>query len=276
MVRRLYDIAFQFKEYVVFGVLLVTSIALLAVNDTPQVRTLRALTLASVGFLQETFSIIPNYVGLRSENHALREWNLTLADEVNRLRESRLENIRLRKLLGLRERGPFHFVGAGVVGKHIQMLRTAIAIDAGRSQGVRPDMTIVTDQGLVGKVAAVDDNFAIGQILLNKELRVSAKVQRSRVDGIVRWDGGTTLSLQNVVKTLDVQEGDVVITSEYSNMYPPGVRIGVVTATRTAPGSLFQSIDIAPSVDFARLEEVFVILSVPDSSRTVLERPFSE
>ena len=49
-----------------------------------------------------------------------------------------------------------------------------------------------------------------------------------------------------------------------------------VTATRTAPGFLFQSIDIAPSVDFARLEEVFVILSVPDSSRTILERPFSE
>jgi rod shape-determining protein MreC len=276
MVRHLYDIAFQFKEYVVVGVLVVISIALLAFNDTAQIRTLRTLTLASVGFLQETFSVIPNYFGLRSENRALREWNLTLADEVNRLREARLENIRLRKLLGLRERVPFHYVGASVVGKHMQMLRTTITIDAGRSQGVRPDMPIVTDQGLVGKVVAADNGYAIGQILLNRELRVSAKVQRSRVDGIVRWDGGSTLSLQNVVKTFNVQTGDVVTTSEYSNIYPRGLRIGVVSATRQAPGSLFQSIDIAPAVDFARLEEVFVILSVPDSSRAALEQPFNE
>ena len=84
------------------------------------------------------------------------------------------------------------------------------------------------------------------------------------------------LALQDVAKTLDVQTGDVVITSEYSSYFPPGIRIGVVTAARGAEGSLFQSIEVKPAVDFSRLEEVFVITTVPDSERIALEHRVRE
>ena len=97
-------------------------------------------------------------------------------------------------------------------------------------------------------------------------------MQRTRVDGIVRWEGGENLSLTNVARTLDVREGDVVITSEYSSLFPPGIRIGTVVLTTPLAGSLFQRIDIAPSVDFTRLEEVFVILHRPDTARVALQR----
>jgi len=63
-----------------------------------------------------------------------------------------------------------------------------------------------------------------------------------------------------------------VITSEYSSAFPPDIRIGVVSDIRQEQGSLFQTIAIEPSVDFSRLEEVFVITSLPDSARVALER----
>jgi len=101
---------------------------------------------------------------------------------------------------------------------------------------------------------------------------VSARIQRSRVNGIVRWTGGSELQFAHVPKTLDVVEGDVVITSEFSSLFPSGIRIGIVTSTRQLPGELFQAITVHPSVDFDRLEEVFVAKVVPDSSRVALER----
>ena len=271
MIQRLYEFVFLFKEYLVVGVLLAVSVTLLALNDDPQIRTIRTVAVVSVGTLQDAVGIIPNYFDLRRENHVLRELNLTLADEVNRLREARLENLRLRQLLGLKERGVFGFVAANVIGKNLQLLRNTVTLDAGERNGVRADMPIVTENGLAGKIVATSSRFAVAQILYNKDIRVSAKIERSRVDGIIRWEGGSTLALQDVAKTLDIQAGDVVITSEYSSFFPPGIRVGVITSARGAEGSLFQSVEVKPAVDFSRLEEVFVITSIPNSDRIALE-----
>jgi rod shape-determining protein MreC len=272
MVKRLYDIVLLFKEYVVVAFFLLVSVFLLAVNDTVQIRTIRSYAVVAVGLLQDTFSFIPNYFDLRRENETLREMNLALSDEVSRLREGKLENLRLRQLLELKERGDYHYISADIVGKNLQLLRNTITLNAGQADGVEINMPIVSESGLVGKVVSTTTHYSIGQILLNKDLRVSAKVQRSRVDGIIRWDGSRTLLLQNVARTDDVQPGDLVITSDYSAFFPKGIRVGVVSETRPMPGSLFQTVTVKPSVDFTALEEVFVMQFKPDSSRTILEQ----
>jgi rod shape-determining protein MreC len=274
MLRRVYDILFLFKEYLLLAIFILISILLLSLNDTAQIRTIRSLTVAAVGVLQDVTGFIPNYFDLRNENRVLRGQNLALSEEVSRLREARLENARLRQMLDLKEQTHYSYVGANVVGKNLQLLRNTITIDAGERDGIKPDMPIVTEAGLVGKVIATSSGYAIGQIMLNKDFRASAKVQRARVDGIVAWEGGEYLLLKNVAKTLDVQVGDVVITSEYSSIFPSGIRIGIVAQTTSEPGALFQHIEIAPSVNFSRLEQVFVISHVPDSGRVALERRF--
>ncbi len=272
MVKRLYDIVLLFKEYVVVSFCLLVSILLLASNDTPQIRVLRSYAVVGVGLLQNAVSFVPNYFSLHQENQALRAMNLALTDEVSRLREGKLENIRLRQMLELKQRGEHRYIAASVISKNLQLLRNTITVDAGEGDGVRMNMPIVSESGLVGKIIATGSHYAIGQILLNRDLRVSAKVQRSRVDGIVRWNGGTTLQLQQVARTMDVQPGDLVVTSEYSAYYPEGTRIGIVTRAEPIPGSLFMSVELTPSVDFTRLEEVFVLVHQPDSSRIVLEQ----
>jgi rod shape-determining protein MreC len=276
MVKRLYDIVLLFKEYVVVSFCLLISILLLALNDSPQIRVLRSYAVVGVGLLQNTVSIIPNYFSLRQEVSALRAANLALADEVSRLREGKLENLRLHRLLELKQRKEHRYIAANVVGKNLQLLRNTITVDAGELEGVRVNMPIVSESGLVGKVVSTSGHFAIGQILLNRDLRVSAKVQRSRVDGIIRWTGGTTLQLQEVARTMDVQVGDLVVTSQYSAYYPEGTRIGIVSHAEPIPGSLFQGVEVSPSVDFTRLEEVFVLVHLPDSTRIALEHRSQE
>jgi rod shape-determining protein MreC len=272
MVKRLYDILLLFREYFLVAFFLLTSVVLLAVNDTPQMRAIRSYAVIAVGLLQDTFSFIPNYFDLRSENEALRAMNLSLSDEVSRLREGKLENIRLRQMLDLKERGEFHTITASVVGKNLQLLRNTITLDVGEKDGVRVNMPIVNESGLVGKIIGTSSRYAIGQILLNKDIRVSAKVQRSRVDGIIRWNGGRSLGLHSVARTYDVQAGDLVLTSEYSSLFPAGIKIGTVSATRQIPGSLFQTVEVSPAVDFTRLEEVFVMTYLADTSRIAVEK----
>jgi rod shape-determining protein MreC len=274
--RRLVDILLLFKEYLLLIVYLLIAMSLLAAGDSPQIRRIRSITVATVGAMEDAFGFIPNYFDLRSENKILREQNLTLSEELIRLREAKLENDNLRRMLELKERSEFRYVAASVVGKTMNLLQNTITVNVGEEDGVHANMPIVTDAGLVGRVVLTSAHYSIGQILFNKDFRASALVERGRVDGIVQWEGGDVLSLKNVAKTLDVSVGDVVITSEYSVIYPAGIKIGVVSKTSGSPGALFQSVEVMPSVDLARVEQVFVIVHSADSARVALEHKISK
>jgi rod shape-determining protein MreC len=271
MLERFFALLVLFKEYVVFAALCVCSLILLTLNDNPQVRQLRSVATVMIGVVQDQLSFVPRYLRLAEENATLRRINIELADEASRLREAKLEALRLRRLLGLKQQSPFSLVAANVVGKHLTLLRNTLTLDVGRKDGVIPSMPVVNDAGLVGVVVSSSDFFSVVHILSNTDFRASVKVQRSRVDGILAWDGAD-LFIKNIAKTLDVQPGDVVITSEYSNTFPPGVRVGVVKSVEQQAGSLFQKVVVVPDVDFVRLEEVFVLRSVPNSERSRLER----
>lgn len=271
MIQRLYDILFQFKEYVVLSLFIAVSLGLLAVNDNPQVKRLRAMATVSFGLIQQQVIFIPNYFSLERENTMLRRTNIELADEANQLREAKLENLRLRQLLGLKERLPYDIVAGKVIGKNLTLLRNTLTLNIGEADGVMLHMPVVGDGGLVGLIVSVSQHYAIVNVLPNIDFRASAKIQRSRVDGIIAWDG-RNLILKNIAKTLDVKAGDVVITSPYSSTYPPDIRIGVVSDVREQPGTLFKSVYVLPSVDFVKLEEVFVLTSIPDEERIETEK----
>lgn len=260
-----------YREYVILAVLVAVSVAMFPFNDNPQIKQLRAYSIAGLGLLHEPVSLLTETVTLRAENERLRRANIQLSDEVYQLREARLENIRLRRKLQFKERSSYDLVSARVVGQSADPVRNTITLSAGSKQGVREQMPIVSESGLVGRVIVVAENYSIGQIVLNRDFRTSAKVERTRVDGIIQWDGSSGLLLNNVAKTLDVNEGDVVITSEYSNIFPPGIYIGVVSQVNIIPGKVTKDIRIRPGTDFSRLEEVFIMLYSPDEEKVALE-----
>ena len=269
--RTLLNILITFKEYVLLAVFIVISLVLLAGNDNRQLKAVRSFTVGFLGAMQGAVSVVPNIFTLQRENEVLRELNVNLSDEVSRLREARIENERLRAMLQLKQEVPFTMVTAQVVGKSLLLMRNTLTLDVGSKSGIAPDMPVISEQGLVGKVIAVSDDYSLAQILFNKDFRAGAMLQRTRVDGILAWEGGTRVSLTNVPKTQDVRTGDVVITSGYSSVYPADITVGVVSSVRQKSGSLFHEIEVMPAVDFQTLEQVFVIAQPPDSSRTALE-----
>jgi rod shape-determining protein MreC len=271
MIRRIYNFVLLFKEYAAFSILLVVSLVLMALNDNTQIRHIRGVATVVFGVVQDELSFVPRYFSLRRENDILRRMNVDLADEASQLREAKLENDRLRQLLGFKETSHYPLLPAKVVGKNLTLLRNTLTLNAGKADGILPHMPVVGDGGLVGVVSNVSDHYSVVRILYNADFRASAKTQRARVDGILAWDGDD-LMLTNVAKNLDVVAGDTLITSDYSSTYPPNIRIGTVREVADQQGSLFKRVLISPGVNFVKLEEVFVVSYIPDLERAELEQ----
>ncbi len=270
MLERLYNLILFFKEYAILSGFLILSFILMALNNNPQIKQLRTLATVGVGVVQSQLAFIPRYFRLAEENELLRRMNLQFADEVSRLREAKLQNIRLRQYLGINEVAGFPVQAANVISKNLTMLRNTLTIDIGSKDGIAETMPVVSPEGLVGIVVAVSDRYAVVNILLNNDFRVSAKDQRSRVDGIVS-SNGKEVFLKDVATSQDIQVGDAIITSNYSNMFPEGIRVGLVSEVESGPGMVLKRITVSPSVDFVGLEEVFVVLRTSDPERRALE-----
>jgi len=269
--RQILNIFSQYKEYLVLTACVLLSLLLIATDSNPQIRSIRTVTILTVGFLQDVFDFVPDYINLKGENRILRSQNLALSEEVSLRRNAAIENGRLHALLGLKEQETLPSLAANVVGKNFQPFRNTITLDVGEDDGVAVDMAVVSHAGLVGRVVATSAHYAVAQTLFHREMKTSAKVERSRVDGILEWNGGSWLKLNNVAKTLDVRVGDRVVTSEYSSVFPPGISIGIVGKTHEETGDLFQSIEVVPSANLYSTEEVFVILATPDPEKVSLQ-----
>lgn len=199
-----------------------------------------------------------SYFNLNQENSLLRRQNANLAYENMQLQDALLENIRLRKLLGFREKTNLNLITAEIIGQNPHDIVSGFILNAGRDLGIHKSSAVLTADGLVGKIISSDVNYSICQILLDANSRVSAKIQRNRELGIIAWDGGNQLKLLYIAKTIKVYVGDVIVTSGMSRIFPENIKIGVVVDFSLENEGMFQEIMVQPSVSFSNLEEVQV------------------
>lgn len=205
---------------------------------------------------------ILRYRSLLAENEALRAEIGRLTAENNRLQEYRLENVRLKRLLGLKEDLPqYDLLPARVVGRHPDSWFATVTIDRGARDGVAKDMAVVDYQGLVGRVVAVSEKSAEVMLLIDREAAVGALIQPLRLPGVIRGTGDPSGRLLLVHLPFDapVRANQVVVTSGLGGTFPPGLRIGYVVSAEPEASGLMQRAVVQAFVDFGRLEEVMVI-----------------
>jgi len=219
----------------------------------------------------------------------LRQRNTQLQAEVNRLSvenarltEVERENERLRQLLNFTRSNPWYvYKGAAVIGHKIgedtSNLLFSIFIDVGARDGVAVDMPVITDRGLVGRVVAVGPNVAEVVLLIDPASAVNARVQNSRVTGIVRGRIDSGLVMERISQGETVSPGDIVLTSGLGGNFPDKLVIGQITEVMQRDSDMFQSARIRSTVDFGKLEEVMVIVTfTPVDFETELQSPLGE
>lgn len=267
---QLLEILDRFKDYIVFVLLSVISLALISLSDSEKLGGYKGFVVGTLGWVQSQFSWIPNPVALQKENKALRELNMYLSAEVTKSRKAIVENDRMREMLNFKETSEDPVLSAEVVGKSSVELRNYITLNRGTADSVSRGMPVRTPQGLVGTIISTDTDYSLVELLTNRNVRVATQIQRSTIDGIMTWEGGEIFKINNIPDSYDVKEGDIIYTSNFSNKYPDNIPVGEVSEVGKPQGSIFLDITVKAYADFATLNEVFIVQFVPDSTRMKL------
>ncbi|MDB5033055.1 MAG: Cell shape-determining protein MreC [Chlorobi bacterium] len=274
--RRIAELFLRYKEYATALGLIIISLLMISASSNSQLRSFRTISVGVVAGVQSALSWLPNPFSLQTENHALRQLNKDLSLQAMQLRDAGIKLEKLRAMLEFKQHVPLKLVSAEVIGKTTIQLRNYATLNVGAKDGVKEGMPVITERGLVGRVIGMNNDYTVVQLLLNRDTRVAAKTTMGRNDGLIAWDGASSLTLRNIPTVQPQKIGDTVVTSNYSSLYPENIVIGTVTEISPEQGTLFFKIKVTPAVNFATLEEAFVVLYSPDQSRLDLEKKFTE
>ncbi len=210
---------------------------------------------------------ISSYFGLHQENQDLLLKNAEMQSEINRLKnylfqveaDSLKTEAFVRDSLGYRSEP--HFIIARIEKNSISMVDNYIIINKGKTDGVKTDMGVISQQGIVGVVRDVSTNYAIIQPVLNPHSRFSCKLLNSNAAGILVWEGGDSryAKLTEYPKYEKVEKGDTIITSGFSDFFPEGIMVGTIEEYKSETDDNFYSLTIKLSTDFGALKNVFLI-----------------
>jgi rod shape-determining protein MreC len=273
MFRFLSRIWEQFKEYIILVFLLILSLITLSLNQKQEVKKVRAVAFATFASATSVISDFINITNIKSENERLKRVNAELMLQVNRLREHGILNEQLKGMLAIKDTFNFPLIPATIVSKSLTKSQNTITVNAGKRNGVAPGMPVINDQGLIGIIHSVSEDFAIARTLKNIDLKITVKDERSRVDGIMKWNG-ESLVIVDVPKTYDIEPGDRIIVSELSSIIPVPIPVGVVSELSKAETRTFNEVKVKPFVNFVRVEKVFILGLVQSKQKNDLELNF--
>jgi rod shape-determining protein MreC len=200
-------------------------------------------------------------IAQRRRVHELERAN----DELSQLAQ---DNQRLRVLLDFAQAQPLKSLTAQVIGDSLApvSLSRTVRIGVGEDQGVRAGMPVISHEGVVGRIQRVFGGYADVLLLVDSTSAIAARVERSRARVTVSGTGSNRrCALQFALRSDDIEDGDVLLTSGTDGIFPAGLRLGRVVDLRRKSSGMFQVAQVAPAVDVRGLEEVLVVLRSNES-----------
>jgi len=263
----------NFKEYVVLVILVILSLILLTQNNIPQVQKVRAIAFGGFAAVTTVIYDLFNTTQIKKENEELRKINTELMMQISSLRENGILNSELTELAAFKDSASLPLEPATVVSRTISQIQNTITINKGSKNGIKPGMPLINHKGLVGLIVSAAEDFAIARTLKNIDLTLTVKNERSRIDGIMKWDG-EKLVIINVPGTYDYEKGDRIVTSEISSIFPVPIPVGLVKEIESERTGLLNRIIVTPFADIISVEYVFVLQMVRSVKKKELELNF--
>lgn len=239
------------------------SLWMISSPETRQRQIMRSLTLTVFFPLQFTVEQVTRARNIFAENRRLRQELTQLRAVASLMEEQVAENQRLRELLGMKDSLSFSLIPARVIAREPSHMYRSFIINTGTGSGITQFMPVVNSRGIVGKVILVLPHISLVQALLDPSARTSVMTTRGRCVGILETENGKSVFIRHL-KHADVAPGDTVATTGFGGIYPKGLLVGTVTEIKdNSSDPLFKRTIISLSVNYERLEEVFVMKLSP-------------
>ena len=250
------------SAWFIFAIYVILSLVLLFRDNPYQ----QSVYLTSANSLSATvyraFNSVTSYFHLRDINASLQERNATLEMELIELREQ-LNDAALQLPDSLHQPAlqQYSFVMAHVISNSIAQPNNYITIDRGFIDGVKPEMGVIDQNGVVGIVNVAGPHAARIISLLNPHMRLSCKLKNNNFYGSLVWDGKSPQHavLEELPKHVKYNKGDTVVTSGYSAVFPEGIIVGTVEGLAGGTTDSFVSLRIRLTTNFSQLSNVRVI-----------------
>jgi len=157
----------------------------------------------------------------------------------------------------------YRYTESIIINNSTNRLSNYLTLNRGSQHGIRKNTGVVngTGEGLIGIVRAVTKNYAAVMSILHEDAKISAKIKRNNYFGVMRWDGKDIqyMTLEAIPKHAQIQEGDTIVTSGFSTIFPEGVMIGTVDTFYIESGSNFYTTQIELAADLNRAKYVYII-----------------
>ena len=229
------------------------------------------------GVLELQYSKVNGYFHLKEENEDLRR---RLNELQNKLTENFQSPHTAQRIMtdsvpvdttgALRK---YLYMDAVVVNNSVTQPNNYFTIHRGSSQGVQPGMVVLSPNGVAGVVMDVNENFATVMSMLNRQSRISARLKKTGESGRIEWDAVNPrrVQLRDIPKSVKVKPGDTVVTSQYSD-FPQGILIGTIEKVILEQSTNNYLLQVTPSNDFSRLQNVFVVANLQRAEQLELEK----
>lgn len=257
--KSLFDFIKRFDYVFVFVVLIIISIVIITQNSYYQSSKIVQVGNAMAGSVYGTVASVGDYFALRSENERLAAENAMLRAQVESSYISYTKSYFEREDTVYKQR--YTYTEARVIKNSWSQLNNYIMINKGTRQGIRPDMAVMSPQGLVGVVVNATNNFATVMPVLHANSRNSVKIKRTNTTGSLVWSGGDFryASVVDIPTTYKLYKNDTIVTSGMASDFPEGVMVGFVEGLSTVSGSGFYNVKVRLATEFNKLDHVYII-----------------
>ncbi len=235
---------------------------MISASPQTQAKTARYLKFTFFYPINATITQVDRIGNIYAENKRLKKELAETSAKMYLLQDQALENQRLRGLLHFVEQTSYELMPVRVIARDPSHFYKSIVVDAGRKSGVLPYMPLVGEHGIVGKVIQVMDNMSLVQILKDPSSRTSVMDRRTRTLGILETQNGKDFFVR-LRSHEDVQIGDTIVTSGLGGIYPKGLMVGVVSSTSDVNNPLFKKAYLNLTVNFDKIEELFIMRLAP-------------
>jgi len=236
------------------------------------------------GRISQKFNNVQYYFQLKSTNDSLLKQNAHLLNLLRQDYEAAdtaakffTDTLRVDSLLTIQR---FKYYDAKIAGNFTSTQNNYFTIHRGTNQGLpkSKDWGVISPNGIAGRVVSVGDNFSVVMSVLHKQFKVNSMLKKGGETGPVSWEGEGSqyLTLVNIPKSAKVAKGDSVVTSNVSDIYPPGIMVGTIAEIIDDKSSNFFILKLKPATNFSSLQFVYVLEDLQRDERQKLEDPIKK
>jgi len=270
--ERLINFIYEYRAFLTFLLLELSCGWLVVENNqyqsTKYFNSSNRLAANILGFSQG----VREYFSLRTINEELAQENAELRTDLEMMRQ--VSDNYNPDANDSAKTDQFVYVSAKVIANSTNLYKNFITINRGSADGILSGMAAISNDGAVGKVKSVSENYSVLISLLNVDEQISCVIKRTNHFGSVRWDG-LQMRYSNLLfipRHAMPVVGDSVVTSGYNAVFPEGIMVGIIREANLKNEANFWDIRIELSQDFGRLSFVEVIKSRLKNEKDSLER----